>query len=143
LLSHGLISDFFTGGSQLFWPVSNAWLGALNLDVSGHINVVLKLGLFCLTLPIMYKLGDLQTLLKPKNKSGALIIPLVATWGPLLAVGRGQEGALPTLLVIPSLFCAGLFVYSPFVFLRAGQLKDKDKQQPKVAVSDFSSNRVS
>ena len=91
----------------------------------------------------MYKLGDLQTLLKPKNKSWALIIPLVATLGPLLAVGRGQEGALPALLVVPSLFCAGLFVYSLFVFLRAGQLKDKDKQQPKVAVSDFSSNRVS
>jgi hypothetical protein len=138
LLSHSLIGDFFTGGSQLFWPLSHSWFGALNLEVSGLINVILELGLFSLTLPIMYKLGDLQTLLKPNNKSWALIIPLVATLGPLFAVGRGQEGALPVLLVVPSLFYVGLFVFSLFVFLRAGQLKDKDKLQPKVAVSDFS-----
>ena len=143
MLSHSLIGDFFTGGSQLFWPLSHNWFGALNLEVFGLINVVLELALFSLTLPIMYKLGDLQTLLKPNNKSWALIIPLVATLGPLLAVGRGQENALPALLIIPSLFYVGLFVCSLFVWLRAGYIKDKDKLQPKVAASDFSSNHVS
>jgi membrane-bound metal-dependent hydrolase YbcI (DUF457 family) len=143
LLSHSLIGDFFTGGSQLFWPLSHGWFGALNLEVSGPINVVLELALFFLTLPIMYKLGDLQTLLKPNSKSWALIIPLVATLGPLLTVGRGQEGALPALLVVPSLFYIGLFVYSLFIWLRATYIKDKDKQKPEFAVSNFSSNHVS
>jgi membrane-bound metal-dependent hydrolase YbcI (DUF457 family) len=142
LLSHSLIGDFFTGGSQLFWPLSHNWFGALNLEVFGLINVVLELTLISLTLPIMYKLGDLQTLLKPNNKSWALIIPLVATLGPLLAVGRGQEGALPALLVVPSLFFVGLFVYSLFVWLRDGHVKDRDKQIPKVSVSDFPSNHI-
>jgi len=142
LLSHSLIGDFFTGGSQLFWPLSHNWFGALNLEVFGLINVVLELTLISLTLPIMYKLGDLQTLLKPNNKSWALIIPLVATLGPLLAVGRGQEGALPALLVVPSLFFVGLFVYSLFVWLRDGHVKDRDKQIPKVSVSGFPSNHI-
>lgn len=140
VLSHNLIGDFFTGGAQLFWPFSQGWCGALNLEVNGLSNVVLELSLFSLTLPIMYKLGDLQTLLKPNTKSWALIIPLVATIGPLLAVGRGQENALPTLLVIPSLFYIGLFVYSMFVWLEAKNIKDKDKQQLNLAVLDISSN---
>jgi len=75
----------------------------------------------------MYKLGDLQTLLKPNTKSWALLIPLVATIGPLLAVGRGQEGALPAFLVVPSLFYIGLFVYSMYVWLKARHKKDRDK----------------
>ena len=140
LLSHSLIGDFFTGGTQLFWPLSQNWIGALNLEVTGLTNVVLELSLFALTLPIMYKLGDLQTLLKPNNKSWALIVPLVATIGPLLALGRGQEGALPALLIVPSLFYIGLFVYSMFVWLKARHIKDKDKQQPTFTVVDFSSN---
>jgi amino acid permease len=88
----------------------------------------------------MYKLGDLQTLLKPNTKSWALIIPLVATIGPLLAVGRGQENALPALLVIPSLSYIGVFVYSMFIWLEAKNTKDRDRQQPDLAVLDFSSN---
>ena len=82
----------------------------------------------------MYKLGDLQTLLKPNNKSWALIIPSVATLGPLLAVGRGQEGALPALLVVPSLFYIGLFGYTVFVWLRTRHINDKNTQQLNTAV---------
>ena len=119
LLSHSLIGDFFTGGSQLFWPLSQNLFGALNLEVSGLTNVVIELSLFSVTLPIMYKLGDLQTLLKPHNKNWVLIIPLVATLGPLLTIGRGEETSLPTLLVIPSLFYVGLFAYSLLVELKS------------------------
>ncbi len=104
LLSHILIGDFFTGGVELFWPLSQNWFGALNIEVTSLTNVIAELVLFFLTLPIMYKLGELQTLLKPHNKNWALIIPLGAVLGPLLTVGRGQEYALPTLLVVPSLF---------------------------------------
>ena len=78
----------------------------------------------------MYKLGDLQTLWKSHNKNWALIIPLGAILGPLLSLGRGQESALPTLLVIPSLFYAGLFAYSILIELRTGHNKDIEKPPP-------------
>jgi membrane-bound metal-dependent hydrolase YbcI (DUF457 family) len=130
LLSHILIGDFFFGGVELFWPLSRGWFGALNFDVSSLTNVIAELVLFFLTLPIMYKLGDLQTLLKPHNKSWALILPLGAVLGPLFAVGRGQESSLPILLAVPSLFYVGLFVYSMFVELRAYHNQDVDKLQP-------------
>lgn len=86
----------------------------------------MELGLFFLAVPIMYKLGDLQTLLKPHNKNWALILPFGAVIGPLLSVGRGQESSLPILLVVPSLFYIGLFAYSMFVELRAGHSQDTD-----------------
>jgi len=78
LLSHIFIGDFFTGGTQLFWPLSQGTFGALNIQVSSLTNSIAELALFALTLPIMYKLGDLQTLWKSHNKNWALIIPLGA-----------------------------------------------------------------
>ncbi len=133
LLSHILIGDFFTGGVELFWPLSQGSFGALNIDVTSLTNVVVELGLFFLTLPVMYKLGDLQTLLKPHNKNWALIIPLGAVLGPLLTVGRGQEYALPLLLAVPSLFYVGLFAYSLLVGFRAEHNQGTDKLQPVAA----------
>jgi membrane-bound metal-dependent hydrolase YbcI (DUF457 family) len=126
LLSHVLIGDFFTGGVQLFWPLSQGSFGALNINVTSPANVTAELLLFFLTLPIMYKLGDLQTLLTPHNKNWALIIPLGAILGPLLTVGRGQEYALPTLLVLPSLFYIVLFAYSMVIELQAEHNQDAD-----------------
>ena len=130
LLSHILIGDFFTGGIQLFWPVSNNWFGATNFTVRSMPIVVTELALFALTLPFMYKLGDLQTLFKPHNKNWALIIPLGAVLGPLLSIGVGSESAIPTLLVIPSLFYVGIFSYSIYVDLKASHNRDKEKPPP-------------
>jgi membrane-bound metal-dependent hydrolase YbcI (DUF457 family) len=118
LLSHIFIGDFFTGGLQMFWPLTNSWYGALDINVLSLTNVGLELSLFFLTLPIMNKLGDLKTLWKPHNKNWALIIPLGAVIGPLLSLGRGQESAMPILLAFPSLFYAGLFIYAMFVELK-------------------------
>jgi hypothetical protein len=33
MLSHIFLGDYFTGGIELFWPVSHGWFGALNFDV--------------------------------------------------------------------------------------------------------------
>jgi membrane-bound metal-dependent hydrolase YbcI (DUF457 family) len=127
LLSHILIGDFFTGGTQLFWPVSHNLFGALNFEVISMPIAITELVLFLLTVPLMYKLGDLQTLLRPRNKNWALIIPLGAIIGPLLAVGRGQENALPALLIVPSLFYVCLFAYSIFVWIKYKFIRDIDK----------------
>ena len=114
----------------MFWPFSNGLFGATNLTVQSMPIVLAELTLFAVTLPLMYKLGDLQALFKPHNHNWALIIPLGAILGPLLSLGRGTENALPSLLIIPSLFYVGLFSYSIFIELRAWHKKDKEKIVP-------------
>ncbi len=117
----------------MFWPLSNGWFGALNIQTTGLTNAILELTLFLLTLPIMFKLGDFKTLLKPQKKNWALIIALFAVLGPLLAVGRGQEYAMPALLVVPSLFYLGVFIYSLIAGFRADRNHDLKK---KAATAD-------
>ena len=119
LLSHILIGDFFTGGIELLWPVSQNWFGTLTPIVNSLPVEITELTLFAVTLPIMYKLKDLQSLFKAHNKNWVLIIPLGAVLGPLFSLGRGGEGAVSSLLVIPSLFYVFLFAYSIFIDLRA------------------------
>ncbi len=119
LLSHILIGDFFTGGIQLFWPLSQTKFGILNLNVSSCADVTVELALFLVTLPIMYKLGDLQTLLKPHNKNWVLVIPFVAVLGPMLSLVKNSMITPLSLLFVPSLFYLGLFAFSILVDLRS------------------------
>jgi membrane-bound metal-dependent hydrolase YbcI (DUF457 family) len=63
LLSHILVGDFFTGGVQLFWPLSHAWFGVLNIDTMSLTNVSMELILFAVSLATMIKTRDLQTML--------------------------------------------------------------------------------
>jgi membrane-bound metal-dependent hydrolase YbcI (DUF457 family) len=125
MLTHVLIGDFFTGGVTLFWPLSHNIFGAFNFEVTSLSIEIVELVLFFLVVPIMYKMGDLQTLLKPYNKNWVLIIPLCSVIGPLISFGRGQEGSLPTLLILPSLFCIAIFAYSLLIWLRAGINQNK------------------
>ena len=127
LLSHILIGDFFTGGAQLFWPLSQSQFGVLNISVFSEANVIAELFLFFISVPVMYKLGDLQTLLKPHNKNWALIIPFSAVLGPLLPLGQNPIITLPSLLVVPSLFYTSLFAFSMLVELRAVLNKNADR----------------
>jgi membrane-bound metal-dependent hydrolase YbcI (DUF457 family) len=128
LLSHVLVGDFVTGGVELFWPLSHNLFGALNFDVTSLTIALTELILFLITLPLMYKLGDLKTLFKPHNRNWALIIPFGAVLGPLLRAGAGEESSLPILLVVPSLIYIGLFSYSMFIWLRAWHKKNESGQ---------------
>jgi membrane-bound metal-dependent hydrolase YbcI (DUF457 family) len=111
LLSHSLIGDFFTGGTQLFWPLSREWVGALDISVMSMTNVLLELGLFFVAIAVMLRMGDLRKIVKDKYRI-ALVLPFGAVLGPLLGIGRGIEYGIPLLLVIPSLFFLAIFVYS-------------------------------
>ena len=111
LASHSLIGDFFTDGTQLFWPLSTEMIGVLNIDVYSLTNSLLELTLFIVSIALMFKTGDLRKIARDKYKI-ALLLPFGAILGPMLAVGRGSEYALPLLLVIPSLFYLALFTYS-------------------------------
>ncbi len=130
LLSHILIGDLFAGGIELFWPLTQNWYGLINVLVTSLPIALTELTLFLITTPIMYKLGDLQTLLKPNNRNWALIIPLGATLVPLLSLGRGQESALPILLAIPSLFYIAIFAYSIIIWLKWRLSYDKQNVPP-------------
>jgi len=129
MLSHIFMGDYFTGGIELFWPVSHGWFGALNFDVTSLPSASVELALFLITIPIMFKLGDLQSLLKPNNRSWALMIPFGATLVPLLSLGRGFENTLPLLLSVPSLFYIILFACSLFIWFGA-RLRTNEKTQP-------------
>jgi hypothetical protein len=85
-----------------------------------------------IALPIMYKLGDLKSLLNPHNNNWALIIPFGSILIPLLAAGRGQESSLPLLLVVPSLFYFGIFSYSMLIDLIAWEKKQEGKPPPRI-----------
>jgi membrane-bound metal-dependent hydrolase YbcI (DUF457 family) len=111
LTSHILIGDFFTGGTQLFWPLSKEWYGALNIGVNSLANAILELALFCFSIAVMFRTGDLSKIAKYKYKI-ALLPPIIALLGPLLALWRGSEYTLPPLLVIPSLLYLAIFSFS-------------------------------
>lgn len=131
LLSHIFLGDYFTGGIELFWPVSHGWFGALNFDVTSLPSASVELALFIITIPIMFKLGDLPAFLKPHNRNWVLIIPFGAILVPLLSLGRGAENALPILLAVPSLFYIILFAYSMIIWLKAWHKIGQDPQTKK------------
>ncbi len=129
LLTHILIGDFVTGGVELFWPLSHNMYGVLNYAVTSLPIAITELVLFLVAVPLMYKSGDLQSLFKSNSRNWALIIPLGATLGPLLALGRGTEAAIPTLLIVPSLFYVGVFSYSLAIWLKGGNKPPDQKSE--------------
>ena len=118
IISHSLIGDFFTGGTQLFWPFSTTWYGALNINVGSFVNASLELILFVVSLGVLFKTGDLRKIVEPNNYNKVLFLPFMAVLVPMLQLGRGSENALPSLLVIPSLFWLAMFAYSIVADLR-------------------------
>jgi len=74
----------------------------------------LELILFIISLALMLKTRDLQRI-TTSNYRIVLLLPFGATIGPLLAVGRGPEYALPSLLIIPSLFYLAVFAHAMII----------------------------
>jgi len=114
LFSHSLIGDYFTGGVELFWPLSHSWFG-VDIGVTSLTSVTIELALFAVTLVLLVGTRDIKELLRPGNHNLVLFIAFGAVLGPLFQFGRGYEQFLPSLLVVPSLFYLGLFAYSMFV----------------------------
>jgi membrane-bound metal-dependent hydrolase YbcI (DUF457 family) len=118
LLAHSLIGDFFTGGTQLFWPFATTTIGTNSIEMGSLLDASIELTLFVISLAIMIKAVDLRRLVKPKNYNAVLFLPAMAVLAPLLAVGRGSESSLPALLIAPSLFWLAVFAYSVIADLR-------------------------
>jgi membrane-bound metal-dependent hydrolase YbcI (DUF457 family) len=118
LVSHSLIGDFFTGGTQLFWPISTASYGAFNINVTSFVNASAELILFVVMIAVLFKAGDFRKIVEPNNYNMVLFLPFMAVLVPMLQLGRGSESALPSLLIIPSLFWLAMFAYSVIADLR-------------------------
>jgi membrane-bound metal-dependent hydrolase YbcI (DUF457 family) len=110
LASHSMIGDLI-GGTQLLWPFSRELYGALEMDVGSPFTATLELTLFLISTALMLKTRDLQRISTGKYRM-VLLLPFGAVLGPMLAVGRGPEYAIPSLLIIPSLFYLAIFAYS-------------------------------
>lgn len=117
ILSHIFIGDLFTGGVGYFWPISKAKYGLLNFQVNSFTMVLVELTLFFISIALMYKQNDLQTLFKPANRNWSLIIASGSLIGPLLWLGRTPD-PIPVLLIIPSLAWLCIFAYSLLIELR-------------------------
>jgi membrane-bound metal-dependent hydrolase YbcI (DUF457 family) len=112
LLSHILIGDFFTGGIEIFWPLTQDWVGNNLIGVRTLADAVAEFSLFAMATPIMFKAGDLQSLLRSEKTNLALVMSFLAVLGPVAAMGAHWGGSLPLLLLAPSLFWLVLFAYS-------------------------------
>ena len=108
LFSHSLIGDVFSGGVQLFWPFSPAWIFFSNISVRGTISVGLELVIFVVCTAVMFVNKDFQKLLFTNTKRVYLLIPFGAVLGPLL-ITAVPGYSLPPLLLVPSLFYLALF----------------------------------
>lgn len=111
LLSHSLLGDLFTGGIEMLWPVTTEWFGG-GVAVSSVVNVAAELILFAAVLPIMLKVGDLQSLWKPRSNNMFLIVAFGAVSAPVLQLFVSHRNAIPVPLVFPSLVWAGIFAYA-------------------------------
>ena len=119
LLSHSLIGDYFTGGIEMLWPISNRWYGFADVEMTTLAPMTAEIVLFAFTLVLMVKAKDMQTLFKPKSSNLWLIIAFGTVLGPMLDIGLdGFHGSFKLLLLAPSIFFLLLFGYSIVIGLR-------------------------
>jgi len=122
LLSHVLVGDLVTGGSQLFWPLTESGYVPTYFDVKSTIDASIELILFMISLSFMVKLKDLSSFFSVGIPNITLVSPFVATLGPLLqtapALSFWPDFDPPDLLVVPSLFFLALFATAIVVELR-------------------------
>jgi membrane-bound metal-dependent hydrolase YbcI (DUF457 family) len=117
LLSHVFLGDLFTGGIEFLWPISKSAFG-LELAVYSLPISIIELSLFFISLILMYKFNDLQTLFKPANRNYLLIICFGATLGPMFWFIKNPSGSLSVLLIVPSLIWLSIFAGSMLIDLR-------------------------
>ena len=110
VLSHVFIGDLFSGGIEFLWPISKTAFGFGS--ATGLYVAVTELLLFFISLALMYKFNDIQTLFKPANRNLVLIICFGAILGPLFWLMIETPGSISLVLVIPSLIWLVIFSLS-------------------------------
>ena len=75
LLSHALIGDIFSGGIQLFWPLSRNWVYLADLSGRDIISVSMELALFAVSTAVMLQQRLPKTVPQQNNQLDILDNP--------------------------------------------------------------------
>jgi len=105
LISHLLIGDYLTGGSQLLWPATTQLYG-IGLRITGQTNTILEWTAFIASIAVMIKFKDINRLLQHSKFNIILAIP---TFTVLLPALLAFPLLVPLWLIPPHLFYVILF----------------------------------
>ena len=121
VLQHLLIGDFLTGGAQLLWPVSTNLYG-LSFGIDSFTNIALELGLFLVSITIMFKTKDALSLFNYHSSNMIISIPVVAILLPTII---SFPLYIPPLLLVPHIVYLTLFGLSILIDLKSILTKNR------------------
>jgi len=113
IVQHSLVGDFFTGRTQIFWPLTSIFYGC-GIDVLSFTNISIEWASFLLAMIVLTKTNDLRLLLKSAKSNLLLTIPSGAIFVSSI-IGMSQEA--PIELLIPHLIFLTVFTFSIMKFL--------------------------
>ena len=113
ITQHALVGDFFTGGIQMFWPLTSNWYGC-GINVLSFTNISIEWASFLLAMIVLTKTNDLQLLFKSQKSNLLLTIPSGAIFVSSII---GMSKTAPIELLIPHLMFLTIFTFSIMQFL--------------------------
>jgi membrane-bound metal-dependent hydrolase YbcI (DUF457 family) len=118
ITQHALVGDFFTGGIQMFWPLTSNWYGE-RISVLSFTNISIEWASFLLAMIVLTKTNDLRLLFKSKKSNLLLTVPSGAIFVSSIIGARaiGMSERAPTELLIPHLVFLTVFTFSIMKFL--------------------------
>ena len=118
ITQHALVGDFFTGGIQMFWPLTSNWYGE-RISVLSFTNISIEWASFLLAIIVLTKTNGLRLLFKSKKSNLLLTVPSGAIFVSSIIGARaiGMSERAPTELLIPHLVFLTVFTFSIMKFL--------------------------
>jgi len=113
ITQHPLVGDFFTGRTQIFWPLTSIFYGG-GIDVLSSANISIECISFLLAIIILTKTNDLRLLFKSQKSNLLLTVPSGAIFVSSII---GMSKAPPRELLIPHLIFLTVFTFSIMKFL--------------------------
>ena len=113
IVQHPLVGDFFTGTTQIFWPLTSIFYGG-GIDVLSSTNISIEWASFLLAMIVLTKTNDLRLLFKSQKSNLLLIVPSGAIF---ISSIIGMSKAPPTELLIPHLVFLTIFTFSMVKYL--------------------------
>jgi len=113
ITQHSLVGDFFTGGIQMFWPLTSNWYGE-RINVLSFTNISIEWTSFLLAMIVLTKTNDLRLLFRSQKSDLLLIVPSGAIFVSSII---GMSKTAPTELLIPHLVFLAVFTFSIMKFL--------------------------
>jgi len=114
LILHPLVGDILTGETQLLWPLTTNEYG-MRISMTSSANILTEWIFFLVSLTILFKAKDLQTLFQPHPSNLFLLIPIFTVLLPTLFMFPLY---VPLELIIPHLIYLTIFTTSILVDIK-------------------------